>query len=358
MISARDEVRAAAAAEHGGRHGFGGATATELLDFSVCLNAHGPAPSVVEAIRASRVDEYPDSRSIAARTALARTWDVEPRHVVVGAGSAELIHAVCFAYLRPGDIALIVEPAFGEYRRAASLCGAHVIGITVADDDNPLLPVSVAIERLRPRVVFAASPMNPTGVALSPGAVSNLAGGCEAVDALLVLDQAYDAFAAKPFGTPALRDRMNVLHLRSLTKEHALAGVRVAAGVGPERIVDDVEAVRAPWATSTAAQAAAVAVSADDARRHALHSIACLRDERQRIATALASSGIVAAPSDTHFMLVACPMATMLRDRLVAEHDVLVRDCTSFGLRRHIRVAARLPHDNDALIHALRQTLA
>jgi len=56
-------------------------------------------------------------------------------------------------------------------------------------------------------------------------------------------------------------------------------------------------------------------------------------------------------------MLIASPMATPLRDRLIAEHNILVRDSTSFGLKRHIRIAARLPHENDALIHALRRTL-
>lgn len=357
MIRPRDEVRAVAAAEHGGRHGFAGAPATELLDFSVCLNAHGPAPTVVDAIRTAPVDEYPDPRSIDARSALARAYDTPLSSIAIGAGSAELIHAVCFAYLRPGDVALVVEPAFSEYRRAASLCGAHVVGIAIGAGDDLLQPIHRAVQRLRPRIVFAAAPTNPTGIAITRDALAALADSCHSADSLLVLDQAYDAFTANPLGSPALRHHANVLHLRSLTKEHALAGVRVATGIATARIINDIEAVRAPWSASTAAQAAAVEVTSDDARRHARGSIACLRAERQRIATALASSGIVSNPSDTHFMLIACPMATALRDRLIAEHNILVRDCTSFGLRRHIRVAARLPHENDALISALRRTL-
>jgi histidinol-phosphate aminotransferase len=357
VIRPRDEVRAVAAAEHGGRHGFAGAPATELLDFSVCLNAHGPAPSVVDAIRAAPVDEYPDPRSLDARNALARASDTPLSSIALGAGSAELIHAVCFAYLRPGDVALVAEPAFGEYRRAASLCGAHVVGIAIGADDDLLQPIHRAVERLRPRVVFVASPINPTGIANTRDALAALADSCHAVNSLLVLDQAYDAFAANPLGTPALRDQTNVLHLRSLTKQYALAGVRVAAGIGAERTIHDIEAVRTPWSASTAAQAAAIAVTSEDARRHARDSIACLRAERQRVATALASSGIVSGPSETHFMLIECPMATPLRDRLIAEHNILVRDCTSFGLKRHIRIAARLPHENDALIHGLLRTL-
>lgn len=356
MIEPRPEVRVMPIAEHGGRRALGG-RGERLIDFSVCLNAYGPAPAVVDAIRSASVDEYPDPRATVAREAFAHSWSLSPSSVVIGAGAAELIQAVSFAYLRAGDTALVVEPSFGEYRRAAALCGAQVAGVPLVAGDDPLTLVRAAIDVHRPRLVFLASPVNPSGVALTRDELSCVADACASVGSLLVLDQAYDAFAATPLGTPALAGHSHVLHLRSLTKEHALAGVRVAVGVGPAEVVADVEAVRVPWTTSTAALAGAIATLGDDARRHAAESIASLRAARARIETALQTSGIRTHPSQTHYLLVACPNATMVRDTLIAKRGILVRDCTSFGLPGHVRVAARLPRENDALIHALRDLL-
>ena len=353
MIAPRNEVRATLTAEHGGR----GDGDRNVLDFSVCLNAFGPAPSVLEAIRSSPIHEYPNARSTDARRVVARAWEVPAEQVAITAGSAEAIQAVCFAYVRRGDLVVIGEPAFGEYRRAATLCGATAVGVRGELGDESLDALRTAVLRDRPRLVFVASPASPSGMSLSREALLRVADACRAVDALLVLDQAYDAFSAAPLGTPALRGHENVLHLRSLTKEHALAGLRVAAAAGPASIVADLEAVRVPWATSTAAQAATIAAFGDGAEAHVRDTVARLRHERARIARALADKGHVAAPTDTHYMLVPCADAAALRERLAADHCILVRDCSSFGLPRHVRVAARRPDENDRLIGALHQTL-
>ncbi|HEY4306530.1 MAG TPA: histidinol-phosphate transaminase [Gemmatimonadaceae bacterium] len=357
----RNEVRNAVAVEHGGRLAFANEQAHDgasLIDFSVCLNAHGPAPSVVEAIRTAPIDEYPDPHAIRARSTIAERWTVDIGTVMLGAGSAELIQAVCFAYLRPGDVALIVQPAFGEYARAASLCGARVVGVALSAGDDVFADIKSVIDARRPRLVFVASPVNPTGIAFEREALRSLANSCADVEALLVLDQAYDAFADQPLGTPALAGHPNVLHLRSLTKEHAIAGVRVAVGVGPTDVVGSIERVRVPWATSCASQSAAVAAFDDRAREHAQLAVAQLRAERQRIADAVTSCGVSVCATQTHYVLVACSDATALRNRLAAHHGILVRDCTSFRLPQHIRVAARLQPDNDLLIDALRKTLS
>lgn len=361
MIDPRDEVLAVNSAEHGGRFAFmrdDGSRSDTLHDFSVCLNAYGAAPLVIEAVKAAPIDEYPDPRCIRARRVVSAQWRVSMPSIVIGAGSAELIQAVCFAYVRPGDDVIVVEPAFGEYRRAAALCGARVTGISLTGEHDVAPAALAEIRQRRPRVVFLASPVNPSGVVVGRETLRALADACTDADTLLVLDQAYDAFSEAPIGTPALVDHPNVLHLRSLTKEHALAGVRVAVGVGPSHVIKSVEGVRVPWATSAAAQAALIATFTDSGQAHARATITQLRAERARIADAVTAVGGEVSPSTTHYVLIRCPDATRLRNQLATGHGILVRDCTSFGLRHHIRVAARLPHENDRLINALRQTLS
>ncbi|MBL0937986.1 MAG: histidinol-phosphate aminotransferase family protein [Gemmatimonadaceae bacterium] len=333
-------------AVHGGRHGASD-DASNIIDFSVCLNAHGPAPEVVSAIAACVVDEYPD-RSSTRERALAAAWYQRPiDEIVLGAGSAELIQATCLAYLEPDRAALLLRPCFGEYERAARLTGASVRSVWSVKDLLAMITADV-------HVVFVASPTSPYGEQLPLSSIQAIAEACRTADALLVLDQAYDAFAARPHGTPVLAGHDHVLHLRSLTKDHALAGVRVAFAVCPPEVAQAIEQVRVPWIASAPTQAAASALMTDTAMRHAAQTIESIRAEAGRITSALNELEIVVEPTDTHYQLIGCHDAARLRATLLSQHGILVRDTTSFGLPQHVRVAARTPLDNDALLHAMR----
>lgn len=353
MPRPRRVVSQVPAAIHGGRAALHD-DARRLVDFSVCLNAHGPATVVRDAIAACAVDEYPDPISLGARAAVAARYRRPIAEIMLGAGSAELIQAVCLAYVEPQDTVLVATPCFGEYARAAGLCGARV-------QEAPTVDELLAHIANGPKMVFVASPSSPVGQQLPLNTLRLIADACEAVDALLVLDQAYDGFTAAPQGTPALPGHSHVLHLRSLTKDHALANVRVAFGVGTPEVIRALEAVRTPWAVSGAAQAAAMATLTPEAESHARTTTATLREEAVRMRAAIERIGFSVTPSDTHYFLVHCGDAARARQWLLEHAALLVRDATSFGLPTQVRVAARLAEDNDRLIEAftrLRSTLS
>jgi histidinol-phosphate/aromatic aminotransferase/cobyric acid decarboxylase-like protein len=328
------------AATHGGDVGA-------RLDFSTCVNAYGPAPVVLEAIRAADVAAYPDPRSGAARRAAANAWDRPVEEIAFGAGTAELIAAAVAAFVRPGDTVLVPRPAFGEYGRAALLAGGRVrrparlpidaSGAAVA------LAMAVAVYAERPRVAFLAAPTSPAGTALSRDEVRAVADACAAVGGILVLDQAYDGCCAVPLGTPALAGDPAVLHLRSMTKDHALAGLRVGFAIGPAAMIAALDGVRVPWAASSVAQAAAVAALSDAAAVHVRETTSRLRAEARALAE---WCGGRAVRSDTHYLL--------LRGVRTTGAGIAVRDCRSFGLPTYIRVAARTPPENTALRAVLR----
>jgi len=332
-----------APAVHGGRAEL---SEPQVLDFSVCLNAYGPAPEVRAAMAASAVDEYPDPSARAARRAAAAHWRCDPEWLMMGAGSAELLHAICRAYLAPGRHALVLRPCFGEYERAAHLAGASV---------HVVHDVSAMLERLAQdvQVAIVAAPDSPLGRSMPRATLETLADACLANDVLLVIDQAYDAFTMCPLGTPVLSNRMHVLHLRSMTKEHALAGVRVAFAHGHPDVLAQVQAARVPWASSSVAQAAAVALFEPSALDHARDSVQRLRAEIARLELALLHRGINVSASDTHYRLIACRDAARTRAALLEHERINVRDCTSFGLPRHIRIASRVPHENARLLRAI-----
>ncbi len=352
MITPRDEVIHTPKGEHGGRNAL--TPSREISprhDFSVCLNAFGPAAIVRAAILEASVDEYPDPTSRAPRRAASEAWGLPESEIVFGAGAAELIHAACFAYLRRGDSVVIAGPSFGEYARAAQLCGARVMRAPLNSSGAESFVQKVGV--LRPRLVFLASPVSPTGEIVPIEVIEEIAGACAMCDALLVLDQAYDAFTESPLARPALGGHPNVLHLHSLTKEHALAGVRAGFGVAARDVSRAIEAVRIPWAASAQSQAAAVACFTESAKEHVARTTAMLRQERARIVDACDRFDLETRPTSTHFFLTCVEDAAGVRAQLLESHGILVRDCGSFGLPQWIRVAARTPEENDILIDAL-----
>jgi histidinol-phosphate aminotransferase len=337
--------------EHGGRHAIRQDVRVDC-DFSVCLNAFGTAPIVRNAVRHARIDEYPDPESRAAREAASREWSCPMERIALGAGAAELIDAACRAFVRPGGRVVIDAPSFGEYRRSALLCGAVVREVRQPPHAWSCEPICDVVRRATPALVFVASPSSPFGASRDLAELTTLADCCADVDAILVLDQAYDAFAERPLGTPALASHPAVVHLRSLTKEHALAGVRVAFAIGAPQAIRAVEAVRVPWAASALAQAAAIAAFRHAAQRYVAHTVATLRVETVRTRSSLDALGYEVTPSSTHFVCVRVASAPRARNLFLDDRRLLVRDCSSFGLPSYIRIAARTPVENDRLLDA------
>jgi len=348
-------------AAHGGPSAADLAAPPIRVDFSTSVNAYGPAPNVVAAVRdaldPARLAAYPEPTSAVARAAIAESSGVASDAVAVGAGATELILAVTQAFVRPGDRVLVPPLGFGEYARAAMLCGAEAIEpLRGARADMPIDDLAAAFVRAvatqAPRVAFLCTPESPSGRAWPSDAVRLVADGCARAGTLLVLDQSFDPFLAAPLGTPALRDHAATLHLRSLTKDHALAGLRVGYVVGPAAIVAAVERARMPWMVSAPAQAAAVAACAAEALAHVRDTATRLRESAAALRAAAARHGSGTVASDTHYLLLDVGDAPAFTRALRERHGLKVRDCTSFGLPSHVRVAARTPDENALLVAA------
>jgi histidinol-phosphate/aromatic aminotransferase/cobyric acid decarboxylase-like protein len=324
-----------------------------LADFSVNLNPYGPAPEMVAAIREAPVAAYPDSSSRAAREALAAACGAAPDEVVVGPGAADLLWTAARALLAPGQSALVVEPAFAEFRAGAGHARVHEWRARA--EDGFALDEEAVVESARrreARLVLLGAPGNPTGRGLPAARTAALA--AELPQAILVVDESFlalsDDHADARVPLPA-----NVIRVRSLTKEHAIAGVRVGYALATRELAARLETTRPAWSTSAPAQAAAEKAPSLD--EFVADCRARLRSDRLALATELRALGLRPVPSSTCFMIVPVADARALRHRLLARHAVLVRDCTSFGLPGHIRVAARPAGQRERLLHALKSEL-
>jgi len=328
--------------------------ADQIIDFSVNSNPFGPSPAVAAALAALPLDRYPDREALALRQALAQMLAVSPHQIVAGNGTAELIQMLALAYVRPGDDVLILGPTFGEYERACRLMGAHVhTWAAVAEDAFAIDVEAVAflLQSVQPRLLFVCRPNNPTGCLLP---VEALRAWAEAVpQTLVVVDEAYLAFAA---GARSALDlgMPNILCLRSMTKDYALAGLRLGYAVAHRHVIDALQRVRPAWNVNALAQAAGLAALADS--EHQQRTLAELRSACTHLLRALTNMNLRPLPSAVHFFLLNVGDGAALRRRLL-RHHIQVRDCASFGLPAYVRIATRRPDDNQRLITALHEVM-
>jgi histidinol-phosphate aminotransferase len=336
-----------------------------VIDFSVNGNPYGPSPAVRVALQGIEIAHYPDRHGLALRRAIrAHELDATDRAldaILCGNGAAELIWAIARALLEPGDNAAIIGPTFGEYAAASAAARATITEYHALQGASGYVPKHTELVAWlgdqQPTLVWLCNPNNPTGHWLNRDDLTAIAGACRAIGAGLVVDEAYWRFliptesfsAVQLIGDAAMPE---IIVLRSLTKDFALAGLRLGYLVAAPEITRRIAAQLPSWSVSTVAQAAGVAAIED--RAHLARTLALLRAEREPFFAALEASGFLVVPSRTHFCLVDVEVARSTRQRLLT-HGLVVRDCTSFGLPRSIRVATRPEGDWRRLICALRE---
>lgn len=325
-----------------------------LLDLSVNVNPYGPCPEVLAAVRAAPVHLYPDPSASAVRTAIAARAGVAPDEVVFGNGAADLLWTLCRVLLAGGEPALAVEPAFSEFGAAAEAAGTRPCGWRARKEDRfavDLGAVAEAAERAGARVVYLCAPTTPVGAPVPLAGVAALAERLPG--AVVILDESFLPLSDRS-AEAALRLPGNVARLRSITKEHAIPGVRAGYLLAPAALARAVEASRPAWSTSSAAQAAALA--ALEAGAFVEESRRRLREDREALAAGLRALGLSPLPSVAPYLVFCVEDAAGLRLRL-ARRGVLVRDCASFGLAGYVRVAARPAAERARLLAALEQEL-
>ena len=328
----------------------------ELIDFSSNLNPFGPPASVRAALAALDPAPYPDRSCRRLRLALAARHDRAPAEILPGNGANELISLIGRALLRPGDAALVVGPTYGEYARASRLAGA-VVEELAAESAGGFAPdigrLRAAIDRLQPRLTWVCAPNNPTGVELSTAALAELAAACGTCDGLLVVDRSY-AELRREQSEPWREPPPNVIKLHSLTKSHAMAGLRLGHLIAGANIVARIGAYQPAWSVSSAAQAAGLAALAD--ATFLPRTVPQLWEVSDQLRDALTALGLVVWRASAPFLLVRTGDGAATRFALLARGCV-VRDCASFGLPEWVRVAPRTPVENTRLVAAWKEIL-
>jgi threonine-phosphate decarboxylase len=331
---------------------------SEILDFSANINPLGPAPGVRQALQDTfgSLVHYPDSDCTGLREALAHSHGVKPGSICIGNGSTELIYLL--PRLAASKRALVIAPSFSEYARALLRDDCHLEYLVLKSSDGFALPLDLLEGRLHEGfdLCIMGNPGNPTGRLYPLAEVKEIFRLCRAAGSLLVLDEAFMDFCEEESAKHMASEMDGIIVLRSMTKFHAMPGLRLGYAVGSRAIIERIASLREPWSVNTPAQAAGLASLADG--EYAAATRRMMAAERQHLMAGLtAIPGLIPFPTAANFILVQIvhgPAAGDLAERLIEER-ILIRNCANFtGLDgRFFRVAVRGRCENDGLLSAL-----
>ena len=303
-------------------------------------NPFGPSPMArkagMEAMSAP--ERYPPGDHSGLRRAIADVHGLPASRIVCGAGSDELIALLCRIYAGEGDDVIFTEHGFAMYRICALAVGAAPQSVPervrVAD-------VDLLADRFsaRTRIVFLANPNNPTGTMLSEDEIRRLA-DLMPPHAILVLDGAYVEYVdGHDGGASLVRERENVVMLRTFSKIHGLASLRVGWAFAPRGVADALNRVRGPFNVAAPGLAAAEAAVRDVAY------VAHCRDENERLrgvlAAGVAGLGLEADSSRANFLLVrfGAPSEADAAHRFLLGRGVITRRVGEYNLPAALRVS-------------------
>lgn len=322
-----------------------------------------PSPKVVEAIRAAAasVNRYPDSWWRGPGRLLAERLDVPQQRIVFGNGSDQLLNAVGDLTLEARHSGIIPEPSFHRYTLAIQMQGAEVIKVPLNATGANDVEAMIAAVRDDTRVVYAASPNNPTGAMLSADELHRLADGVPD-HALLVLDEAYHEFAQRehgPDGLDCLRHRAGPwVVLRTLSKAYGMAGLRIGYAIcGSDEIAEGLNKLRQAFQVNTIAIAAAQAALEDmDYARGLVEKVAA---ERDRVVARMREMGLQPLPTVGNFITadIGRPAGPVVQ--ALAEQGIMIgaiRTPTP-GYDTYIRLTVGTPEEMDMMLQALQQAL-
>lgn len=339
-------------------HGYAVQPSAGLVKLDTMENPFPLPPALREALGKRLADvalnRYPAERGDLLRAKLAEHAGMPVDcDIMLGNGSDELISLLALACDVPGNSVLAPLPGFVMYAMSATLQGLPFIGVpTTADFELDLPAMLAAVREHRPALVYLAYPNNPTANLWDDAAIDAI---IEAAPGLVVIDEAYQPFAARD-SMARLKRHEHVLLMRTMSK-FGLAGVRIGYLIGRKPLIAEVDKLRPPFNISVLnCEAALFALEhVDEYARQA----AIIRSERDKLLAALrALPGVQPFPSEANMILarVADSAATFAG---MKARGVLVKNVAGLHplLANCLRLTVGTPDENVKMLQALKESL-
>ncbi|MFE9094116.1 pyridoxal phosphate-dependent aminotransferase [Streptomyces sp. NPDC007264] len=343
-----------------------GGDGTGPVDFCIPCNPYFPTPAMFEEMagRLREIVTYYPSSADTITSELCSLLQLPPQCVAMGNGSTELITWI--DHLLVHESLAVPVPTFGRWTDQPMETGKRVDMFPLQESTGFALDLAQYAEFIRKRgtrVAVVCNPNNPDGGFVHRQALVQFMDAMADLD-LIVIDESFLEFADAENEPSVVQDavmRPNVIVLRSLGKNFGLHGIRFGYLVANPALAGKVRSMLPKWNLNSFAEHVVFMLKEHGAEyMESLHQV---RRDRLDMARQLAQlPGLTVYPSQGNFLFVRLPVGaegTVVRDRLLTEHRILVRECGNKigSSSRFLRLVVRPEVDVRRLVSALEQVL-
>lgn len=318
-------------------------------------NPLGPSPLAQEAMKSSIADcnIYPDGGGFRLRTAIADSLGLKLPNVIIGNGSNEIIELLCHTFLNRNTSLIAAEHAFVVYKLMATLFGANYREVPDPGFIHDLDAMADAIDA-DTRLVFIANPNNPTGTMVGQEALDRFMDRLPE-HVIAVFDEAYIEFPENaPDTLRYVKEGRNACVLRTFSKLHGLAGLRVGYGLAPSHLASLLQKARQPFNVNSMAQTAAIAALGDQDHMNRTRQVN--REGMAYLVNVFEKLGLTYVPSHANFLLVRTGNGDEIFHRMLAQ-GVIVRAMSSYKLPDWVRISIGTAEQNQRCAEVLQNVL-
>ncbi|MCX8117492.1 MAG: histidinol-phosphate transaminase [Desulfobacterota bacterium] len=317
-------------------------------------NVLGPSPKAVEAIREELLNLhlYPEGPCPDLRAALARRFSLSEREVVISNGADNLILMIANAFVNEGDEVVMADPTFPVYTNVTQIMGGRPLRVKLKDFTHDLEGMLRRVTR-KTKLVFLCNPNNPTGTTVRKDQFEAFLSALPD-RVIVVLDEAYGEFVTDPSSPRGLDYlwKRPVILLRTFSKVHGLAGLRIGYALGREDLIDALYRVRDPFPVNRLAQVAALAALGDEA--HVQRTIQMVREGREYLYQGLDEMGLPYVSSQANFVFIDFKRDSEEVFQALLEKGVIIRPGKAWGYPTFGRVTVGRRMENRRFLHALK----
>lgn len=331
----------------------------EIVKLASNENPYPPIDEVMQAIQRelSNINRYPNSGCFYLTRELAEYLGVDHDQIFVGNGSNEIIDLFVRVFAKSDEEIIYPFPSFIIYPIVAQLAGVKAFEVPLKDYRLDLEAIKQRVT-LKTKIIFICNPNNPTGTYVTKDEVERFLEDLRP-DIFVLFDEAYFEYVTAhdfPDTLKLLKERPNIVVLRTFSKIHSLSGLRVGYSISHKDTVTCLHKVRQPFNVNRIAQAASRA-----ALEH-FDKIAVRKEEnelqKKHIRQELLGLGFTVPPSQTNFLLVIPPRENGNIINKLMEMGIIVRGMKPFGLgEESFRVTIGTPNENKKFIDAIKELL-
>lgn len=290
---------------------------------------------------------YPDTNADQLRGAIAKLYGINPKQVVCGVGSDQLIDCLIRGLIMPGDRVVYPVPSFSMYQSMITLNHGKGIGIDLEPDFSyPIEKMIKACEEYNAKLLILCTPNNPTGNSLPLEDIREIA---RRVKCPVMVDEAYGEFT-KESAISLINEFENIIVLRTFSKAYGLAGLRIGYGIGSEKALYPIQVTKPPYNINTFTQIVAKKVIENPAIYKA--HVKKINQDRKILSEALTAIGITVYPSDANFLLVDC--GNMELDKVLKEKNIHIRKMT-IREKQMYRISIGTKEQNELLLKSIEE---